>query len=93
MHQSYQIFFNPFPLAWDTERSCNWLAPRPRVPGVQFDRPCRAVVSGASLDGVTEAPPSQGTALSSEPVSCTRVGPVQEEVFLGPVPTLAVTSQ
>lgn len=55
--------------------------------------PGRAAARGVPPDRVTEALISQGKARSSEPVFCTRVDPVQEEVFLGSVPTLMVTSQ
>lgn len=55
--------------------------------------PGRAAARGAPPDRVTEALISQWKAHSAEPVFCTRVDPVQEEVFLGSVPTLTVTSQ
>lgn len=93
MHRSHQIFKIWSPLAWGTERSCHWSVLRPPVSRVQLDRSWRGSGQRAPPGRVTEALISQGKALSSEPIFRTRVDPVQEEVFLGPVPTLVVTAR
>lgn len=79
-------------MAWDTKTAAIGGTVALESHGGSKTDPGRGVATGAALDGVTEAPISQGKVLHTQPILYTGVDLVQKKVFLGPVPTLVVTT-
>lgn len=85
-------FLNLGPSVWDTKWTCYWSVLCLESPGCN-ERDCGMAVTRKALeDRMTMTPIAREKHFSLSQYSGSKVDPFQEEIFLGPVPTLMVTS-